>query len=511
MKTIFILEDSKTEAYHLKTLLKKNGYDVIGVAETGAEAVSKVPEPKPDLMFADIIIKGATDGIETAIEIKKQINVPVIFLTNYSDEHLVDRALQAAPYAYLIKPVNEDQLRVTLETTANRIRMERERDKLTEQLYQAQKMDAIGKLAGGMAHNYNNIVSIILGNAELLAKDIAPGGPTYEKLNKIVRSGIRARDLTTKLLSLAKKEKADFKTVRLGDILGEVEGILQGAISKKIGIKIVMEDRDALICADAGLVVQAVLNVCLNACDAMGDEGTLTIESGRATLDGATRSDGSTVKPGEYFIIQISDTGPGIPKEILGKVFEPFFTTKDREKGTGLGLYVTESIIGSHNGCVEVESEEGRGATVSIYLPPAEPGARTALRKKNEKNDAAGNELILVVDDEEDFLDMISEMIKQSGYGILQANGGRKAVELYSKRHDDIDLVLLDIMMPEMDGGDVLSEIKKISPDAKVIVCSGYSNNVRLDEMLKSGISAFVQKPFVYSELAETISNVLGT
>ncbi len=511
MRNIFILEDSKTEVFHLKALLKKSGYEVIGTAETGAEAVRIVPELKPDLMFADIIIKGPTDGIDTALEIRKQISVPVIFLTNYSDEHLVDRALQATPYAYLIKPVHEDQLRVTLETTANRIRMEREREKLAEQLYQSQKMDAIGQLAGGMAHNYNNIVSIILGNAELLAKEIAPGGPTFEKLNKIVRSGVRARDLTTKLLSLAKKGKNDFKPVYLGKIIEEVEEILQNAISKKITIKASMEDRDAIVRADTGLVVQALLNVCLNARDAMGDEGTLTIESGRASLEATTRPDGSPVKPGDYCLIKITDTGPGIPKRNLEKIFEPFFTTKDKEKGTGLGLYVTENIIRNHNGHIKISSVEGKGAAVSIYLPPAEAGSHPAEYAKTTRSETTGNELILVVDDEEDFLDMISEMIKQSGYSILQAGGGRSAVELFSKHHADIDLVLLDMMMPEMDGGDVLSEIRKISPNIKVIVCSGYSKNLRLDEILKDGVAAFVQKPFVFSELEETISNLLNT
>jgi len=510
VKNVFVLEDSKTEAYHLKNLLKKNGYEVIGSAETGAEAIEKVLELKPDLMFADIILKGRMmDGIDTAMEIRKHINMPVIFLTNYSDEHLVDRALKAFPYAYLLKPVNEDQLRVTLETAGNMIRVERESEKLVEQLYQSQKMDAIGQLAGGMAHNYNNILSVMLGNAELVLKGIPADDPNYARVNKIVRAGVRVRNLTIKLLALARKEKTDFKAVSVNEIIEEVLDLLQDTISKKISIQTNVEDNLPPVNADIDQVIQAVLNVCINACDSMSDGGVLCIESERAPLDGTFCGEEAGVATGDYNLIRVRDTGAGIPEHMIGKLFEPFFTTKDKEKGTGLGLYVTQHIIKSHNGLIDIESKEGRGTTVSIFLPATETSARQAEMKPAVKTARVGNEMILIVDDEEDFLDMVSEMMTVSGYRTLVASGGRKAVELYRKNHDNIDLVLLDIMMPEMDGGEALLEMKKISPEVKVVLCSGFSDKVKVDEIMKKGVAAFVQKPFVFSELENVVTSIL--
>lgn len=508
MKNVFILEDSKTAAHRLIRLLEKNGYVIVGIAETGPEAITKVLELKPDLVFADIILKSPEmDGTEAAIEIRKQINVPIIFTTNYSDEKLVEKALLASPYAYMLKPIDEDQLRVTLETTANRLRMEREREDLVDQLNQSQKMEAIGQLAGGMAHNFNNILSVILGNAELALKNLEPGSPNHIRIGKIVRSGGRAKDLSMKLLALARKEKPSFHSVSMNKIIEDTLDIIRDSISKKIAVETVLDEKIPPVTADANQIIQVILNICINACDSMPDGGGLSIESRRVFLDGRYCRDITGIKPGEYGLIRIQDTGTGIPANLKNRVFEPFFTTKEKNKGSGLGLYVTSNIIKSHDGHIDLDSEEGIGTTVSIFLPVSADASPQPIKAKAANARTGRNETILIVDDEEDFLDMVSETLQNSGYRTLVANSGSKALDLYARRRKDIDLVLLDIIMPEMDGAEVFHSLKKIAPDVKVVFCSGYSGRENISDLINSG-AAFIHKPFDSSDLTNTISSV---
>jgi len=264
------------------------------------------------------------------------------------------------------------------------------------------------------------------------------------------------------------------------------------------------------VSADANQIIQAILNVCINSCDAMPDGGDLAIECRIVTLGKESAFVKSGLNPGKFVLIRIQDTGTGIPDGIKDKLFEPFFTTKEKEKGTGLGLYVTLNIIKEHNGHISIASEEGVGSTVDIYLPASDKTSRPAVESIAFNAKFGEAKSVLIVDDEEDFLDMISETMQDSGYKTFVANVGGEALELYTKHKNEIDLVILDIMMPGMDGGEVYRELRKIAPDVKVVLCSGYSNIGRAEDLMKEGVAGFLQKPFVFNELEYLIASVLS-
>jgi signal transduction histidine kinase len=513
MKTIFILEDSRTDTVHLKKMLESLGYDVVGTAASGDEAAFRVPRLKPDLLFIDIILKERRmDGIDSARRILEQCEVPIVFLTSFSDESLVDRALEVSPYAYLLKPVSLDQLRVTLEAVRSRVRLERDRRGLIEQLNQAQKMEAIGRLAGGVAHNFNNILSIMIGNAELCMRNTPENHANAVRLLKIKTAGMRAADLTGKLLALSREEKYTLAAVSAGEIVEDLRIMLAEAISPGIRITTRVPENAGLLNVDFNQISQALLNVCLNACDAMPGGGELTIEAETLVLNPDACAMHQGLQPGPHCCLRICDTGDGIPEHILPRIFDPFFTTKGRSHGTGLGLSVTHGIIQGHGGAIHVESNQPRGSIFSILLPQAsEPVIATPAPTDTAAIPARRNKTVLLVDDEPDFLEMTSETLSMDGYRIISAASGSQAVSLFRTHCKDIDLVLLDILMPGMDGGQVFHAIKDIDAAARVVLCSGYSTEDKVRELMDAGVDAFIRKPFVHHDLDRVLASVLDS
>ena len=510
MKNVFILEDSKTDTLMLKKVLEKNGYTVVGTAADVDEAIKKVPELKPDLLFADIILKERDrDGIHAAVAIREQIDVPVIFLTSYSDESIVDRALAASPYAYMLKPISHDQLRVTLEAVKKRVRLERDNRVLIEQLFQSQKMEAIGRLAGGIAHNFNNILSVMIGNAELSLRRLDPDDKLYQRAEKIRTAGVRAKDLTGKLLALSRDDKLMMATASVRKIIEDVSDMLTSSISRDIRIQSDVSEDNLCVKVDLNQITQALLNVCLNACDAMPGGGALTIQVNQVSLSGKFCR-AARLEPGQYCRIRIQDTGMGMSPDIQARIFEPFFTTKEKERGTGLGLYVTLGIIQGHSGHIEIQSKQGGGATVDIYLPASGISAPVEKGEPVAPCAAVSDKTVLIVDDEQDFLDMAADTLRMEGFRTLSADNGRRALEIFRQHKHEIDLVLLDIIMPEMNGGEVFHEIRKISAGARVVICSGYSAETQINDLMSQGADAFIQKPFVYTDLEKVMATVFA-
>jgi len=508
MQTVFILEDSKVQANRLKKLLEANGYKVAGWARTGAEAVEKVAGLAPDFVFIDIILEGEMDGIAAAEEIKRRLDVPVIFTTNYSNSEYVDRALGVSPYAYMLKPLDEDQLRVTLETIKKRIALEKEKQKLTEELYQSQKMEAIGRLAGGIAHNFNNILSVMIGSAEAALKHTPRSDPNNARIARIIRSGLGARELTLKMLALTRREDSDHTVFPLREALEHVCDVLKESISKNIGIEVELPARPIKVRGDLNQLMQAFLNVCINACDSMEGCGKLTIRAGET--ESAVEETPPGADTGKYCRITVADTGCGIPEAIREKIFDPFFTTKEKEKGTGLGLYITLGIVKSHGGHIKVKGREEGGTVVEIFLPCSD--AAETPRKKPDggmEEERTGRETILIVDDEPDFVETMTEMLEMEGYKTISAGNGAGALSAFETHRGRVDLVLLDIMMPGMEGDQVYREMKKMEPGVKVVLCSGFSVEGKVGALLDEGACAFVQKPFEFRDLRNTISQVL--
>jgi CheY-like chemotaxis protein len=363
-------------------------------------------------------------------------------------------------------------------------------------------------LAGGIAHNINNLLMAIQGNVSLMLYDIDPAHPFYEFLTSIKSEVENGAKLTAQFLGYARKGKYYPQPLNLNQLVEKASSTI-GATKKEISIHQELAEDLYAIEADQSQIEQVLLNLLINAADAMPGGGDLISKTTNVT-DKDMKGKVYDPKPGNYVQLTVTDTGKGMDKETLERIFEPFFTTKGMGSGTGtgLGLASVYGIIKGHGGYIDVESEPGRGTTFTVYLPGTEKTVEETL--KPSEPIVKGTETVLLVDDEDRVMDVGTKLIEKLGYTVLEARGGRQAVEIYKENKDKIDLVLLDIVMPDMGGGEAYDRMKEINPDVKVLLSSGYDIDRDANELLARGCDAFIQKPFSMKELSQAIRNVLG-
>lgn len=380
-----------------------------------------------------------------------------------------------------------------------------EEKRLKEQLLQAQKMEAIGTLAGGIAHNFNNLLMSIVGNASILLMDIDSEHPHYENLKNIEKQVKNGSKLTAQLIGFARGGKYEVRPISLNQLVQEVSNTF-GITRKEIVINQELDDKLYGIKADQGQLEQTLLNLYVNAVDAMTEGGNLFLKTQNVTHKDMTGKPYDP-KPGNYTLLTIRDDGAGMDKETMDRIFEPFFTTKGLAEGTGLGLASAYGIIKGHGGYIDVDSEKGHGTTFSIYLPSLE---EVVKNKKGLPGEIAkGKESVLLVDDEEMVLDIGEQVLEKLGYEVLSATSGIEALKLYEKNQDKIDMVLLDMVMPGMGGGETYDRMREINSHIKVLLASGYSIDGKAKEILERGCDGFIQKPFSIEELSNKIREIL--
>jgi PAS domain S-box-containing protein len=394
---------------------------------------------------------------------------------------------------------------------SERKRAEEEKTSLEAQLVQAQKMDAIGRLAGGIAHDMNNVLGSILGAASLLEDEAVDNKRLNEHLDTIVLACQRGRDFTRNFLGYARKGTFVKETINLNRLIEETRDLLTHTISKKITLELDLDKDLNCIRGDRALVGQALMNLCINAADAMVGAGTLTIASANLALGGKGSMALRGLEPGGYVQVTIRDTGPGMDDEIIDKVFEPFFSTKPKGKGTGLGLSMVHGTMVSHHGTVTIDSELGEGTTVSLLFPattdlPCEPETDAFVTVDEAQIEGA---VVLLVEDESLLRRVGTEMLRKIGCTVIEAENGRRAVEEFERHRDQISLVLLDLVMPEMDGPEAYRELRKMDPEVKVLILSGFTNDEVVDELLADGAVGFVEKPFTKEALAGSLAQAL--
>jgi two-component system cell cycle sensor histidine kinase/response regulator CckA len=379
---------------------------------------------------------------------------------------------------------------------------------LQRQLLHAQKMEAIGTLAGGIAHDFNNLLTVILGFSDLLLADKTPDHPEYEDLQKIAHAARNGRDLVQRILTLSRKAESKPRPLDLNRGLRNAEDLLRRTLPRIIDIELILETSLRAVNADPGQIEQVLLNLVVNSKDAMPDGGKLVIETENITLDEEYSRAHVDVKAGDYVLLTISDTGEGMSKETLQHVFEPFFTTKTSGAGTGLGLAIVYGIVRQHNGHINCYSEPRQGTTFKIYLPVFTTSEQTDVPRALEVP-LGGQETILLVDDEEHIRELCKRSLSQAGYTILTANDGQEALELYREKAVEIDLVVLDLIMPIMEGHKCFEELRKIDPAVKVIIASGYSAHGPAKRAVEAGARGFIRKPYNLSELLGSVRQVL--
>ena len=394
-----------------------------------------------------------------------------------------------------------------IEDITDRKNAETERQRLQAQLFQSQKMEAIGHLAGGMAHDFNNMLGVIMSAAEIARQEVGENSPAEEEFEAIREAALRSRDLTMKLLTFARRDRIDVKGVNAAKIIGDLHGILKRTVPKNINITVAAPDGIVINC-DANQIVQALVNVCNNAVDAMPAGGRLDIKVHAAEFQDFDCYQCGKIMQGAYCLIEITDNGIGMTPDTLSHITEPFFTTKGIGKGTGLGLSVTLGIVHSHNGHLHLYSEPGKGTSVKIYLPAGESLIESAAASRAAAP-IAGTETILVVDDEQALLTLAGKILSRNGYKTILAPGGAQAVEIYQKQGRDIAAVVLDLMMPDMDGAQVSARLKELNPEVKIVFSSGFSSEGVAANLLKEDNRAFVQKPFEIGALCGAIRKLL--
>ncbi len=414
-------------------------------------------------------------------------------------------------YDHSIHPILDEtgrviELALFSRDITNEQKAREERVKLAAQLQQAQKMEAIGTLAGGIAHDFNNLLMAIQGNISLMLFKTDPNNPHHRVLTnieKLVRSGA---DLTSKLLGYARKGRYEARPLGLNDLVLETSETF-GRMRKDIVIYRDLAEDLKNILADKGQIEQVLLNLLVNAADAMPTGGKLFLKTRNATHRDIPLK-GYTVTPGHYVELKVSDTGSGMEPAVIARIFDPFFTTKKKGRGTGLGLASAYGIIKGHNGYIDVESQKNEGSTFFVFFPATE--RRTTGGTASGPKPETGFGTILLVDDEDTVLEVTAEMIRRLGYTVLIARSGREALERFAEHQTEIRMVILDMIMPEMSGGDLFDRLKKINPAVKVLLASGFSMQGQAREIMQRGCSGFIQKPFSLEDLSVKVKLILS-
>jgi two-component system cell cycle sensor histidine kinase/response regulator CckA len=409
--------------------------------------------------------------------------------------------------AYLIRDLEGEPIgfRGVVRDVTERKEAEKEKKSLEAQLQYAQKMEALGTLAGGIAHNFNNLLMGIQGNTTLMLLEENSDRPHYENLKKIEKLVDSGSKLTKQLLGYARKGQYEIKPLSVNRVIEETSETF--SITKKdIAVHRELADNLHVVQADQSQIEQVLWNLYVNAADAMSAGGELFLETGNVTSRNM-KNKPYKVKTGNYVLITVRDTGTGMDRKTMEHIFEPFFSTKGLAKGTGLGLASVYGMVKAHGGYIDVESKKGRGTTFNIYLPASE---KQILEKKVPQGKIEkGHETVLLVDDEEMILEVGQALLESLGYTVLVAKGGREALEIYKENRDIIDMIILDMIMPDMGGGETYDHLRAINPEVRILLSSGYSIDGQAKEILERGCDGFIQKPFNMKELSGKIREIL--
>jgi PAS domain S-box-containing protein len=382
--------------------------------------------------------------------------------------------------------------------------------KLEAQLLRAQKMEVVGTLAGGVAHDFNNLLQGIQGYAELAQLGKNKDDPGYAELMEIVRAAQRGSDLSRRLLTLSRRTESDLRAVDLNELIQNILRLLSRVIPKMIEIEIHLDNEISIVQADPVQIEQIMMNLTLNAKDAMSEGGVLSISTQNQTLDESFCRFHAGARPGAYVLLSIRDSGQGMSKETREHIFEPFFTTKKFGEGTGLGLSMVYGIVKNHSGYITCESELGKGTAFKIYLPAAQSSEALTTAETTAGPHGRG-ETILVVDDEAFLRDLLERILTEYDYEVMTAADGASAIALYREQIGEIDVVILDLLMPGMGGRRCLKELLHIDPQAKILFASGYSPDGSSEQALEMGARGFIGKPYRISELLQRIREALDT
>jgi two-component system, cell cycle sensor histidine kinase and response regulator CckA len=632
---ILVVEDEVIIAMEIKDRLGRLGYSVPAIVPSGEEAIRKVEEVHPDLVLMDIMLEGKMDGVEAAEIIRGSYDLPVIFLSAYSDNATLDRAKITEPFGYILKPFDERELHTTIEIALYRHQMERkikesehwfstalrsigdavittdmrqvvtfmnpvaerltewkaaeavgvplqavfriinektrapvespvdkalhrqtvvemnessiliskggrevpidnnaapikdekdevkgvvlvfreitDRKKLEKQLRQAQKMEAVGTLAGGIAHDFNNLLTAIRGSVDISMLTIKQEDPIFQDLREIQVAAERASDLIRQLLMFSRNQPMEFHYISLNKILENLLKLLHRLIGEDIGISTSLHPHLWTISADRVTIEQIIMNLAINARDAMPNGGKLSIRTENVKIDEGYCQAVPEARTGEFVRFSITDTGTGMSAETAQRIFEPFFSTKGPGKGTGLGLSVVYGIVQQHSGWINVYSEPGHGTTFKIYFPAQKEKVETQLKPKVPVTDLHGkNERILLVEDEKNVREFVSKALIQCGYTLCIAENSKQAEEIFIRENGKFDMIFSDVVLPDKNGIELVETLQKMKKGIRILLSSGYTDHKSQWPLIQEKGYRFLQKPYTLTELLTVLREVLA-
>ncbi len=508
---IMLVEDERIVALHLQQQLAKFQYDVVGNVASGERALQVMEEHRPDLILMDIHIEGGIDGIETASRIPPSYHIPVVYLTAYSEEATLERARATKPYGYLLKPFSERELHATIQMVLERCSTEKTLRTTEERLRQAQKMEVVGQLAGGVAHDFNNILAIIYGNLELIEEAIVGQTNLEDMVRTALQATARGASLTHQLLAYSRMQPLEPLVLDVSKLIVDMTQLLQRTLGETIQVENRLGADLWKTVIDPNQLENALLNLAVNARDSMPDGGKLMIEADNSVLDATYAEQHQEVIPGRYVLVAVTDTGSGMSREVVERALEPFYTTKPIGQGTGLGLSMVYGFVKQSKGHIKIYSELGHGTTVKLYLPAAatdKEDSRVAA-DQSELPKAKSGEVVLVVEDDSMVLRLALQLLANLGYQTIQAYDGPEALALLdgAKR---VDLLFTDVVLPKgMNGTALARQAQQRRPELKVLYMSGYTANAIIHHgVLDKGVH-LLTKPFRKVELARKIRQVL--
>ena len=517
---IMVVEDEGIVALDIQSKLRGMGYEVPEIVSSAADAVASAHSILPDLVLMDIQLDGETDGVAAAERITGELQIPVVYLTAYSDEATLERAKAAQPMGYLLKPFEERDLYTTIEIALHKHRVEKEKAQLEERLRQSAKMEAIGQLTAGLAHNFNNMLQGVIGNLDLAAlrapDDLVPF------LEDAAYDAERAGKLLQQLMLFYRNEQGSHARLEVQTVIAEAVELCRQTFPPDVSITVAEDAPLPPVSGDRHRLRQCLINVCTNAKEALIQRGdildrTILIQPESVSFAADDDAGPPDAIAGQYVRVRISDNGAGMDEGTQERMFEPFFTTKQSPVPAGLGLAVVYGIIRDHGGWIDCESEPGKGTTLAIYLPSEESriGSNGDHDRAAQDEDPAsrvvnlaalrGEESILVIADVDRFRKILDLMLEHNGYDVHLGRGARDGIDLFRHARDDIDLVVLGLSQPGISNQEVLNELRGIDAGAKVLLVSGHP----LTRSFAQGATGVLLKPFNTTQLLQTVRRIL--
>ena len=522
---ILIIDDDKVDREAVKRYLKSPKHHAINFfeAETGNEALEILQSRTFDCILLDYLLPDM-DGISLLKQIyNPETDVaisPMVMLTGQGNEAVMLDALRRGAQDYLIKDhISSDTLNIAITKAREIFELKQSQKQARDKLHQYHKLEAIGQLTSGVAHDFNNLLTVIMGNTRILQKRLRGGKEDFSledaavKIQAIETAAKMGAELVTRLMVFARQRPLTFQTANVNECINQTFELIRRALGETIGTSIILTENLWPVSMDVTQFGNALINIALNARDAMPKGGKLTIETSNIILDEAYALSRPDVSPGPHIMIAISDTGSGMSAETMKHIFEPFFTTKPIGEGTGLGLPMIYGFINQSGGHINVYSEEGHGTVFRIYLPALTINEHSDEDRRLEAAEEAlqhsGKETILIAEDDEDIRNIAKIILDRLGYQTIEAENGRIALEIFKRNPDKIDVIFTDIVMPDGMGGiDLIREAREIRPDVKALYTSGYTEKAFPDYQINVGES-LISKPYHKKELAQKIRYIL--